>query len=39
MMIAFLGYVLAWGHMSFWAGTVITGLFFFVPDILFFLSG
>jgi ubiquinol-cytochrome c reductase cytochrome b subunit len=25
--------------MSFWAGTVITGLFFFVPDILFFLSG
>jgi ubiquinol-cytochrome c reductase cytochrome b subunit len=39
MAIAFLGYVLAWGHMSFWAGTVITSLFAFMPDIMLFLSG
>jgi quinol-cytochrome oxidoreductase complex cytochrome b subunit len=39
MAIAFLGYVLAWGYMSFWAGTVISALFFFVPDIMLFLSG
>jgi len=31
MAIAFLGYVLAWGQMSFWGGTVITNLFSSVP--------
>jgi quinol-cytochrome oxidoreductase complex cytochrome b subunit len=29
--IAFLGYVLAWGQMSFWGGTVITNLIACVP--------
>jgi len=28
---AFLGYVLPWGQMSFWAATVITSLFSVVP--------
>ena len=28
---AFLGYVLPWGQMSFWAGAVITNLFSVVP--------
>ena len=28
---AFMGYVLPWGQMSFWAGTVITNLFSSVP--------
>jgi len=28
---AFLGYVLPWGQMSFWAATVITNLFTAVP--------
>ena len=28
---AFLGYVLPWGQMSFWAATVITGLFGAIP--------
>lgn len=28
---AFLGYVLPWGQMSFWAATVITSLFSAVP--------
>lgn len=31
MVIAFLGYVLTWGQMSFWGGTVITNLFSSVP--------
>lgn len=31
MAIAFLGYVLPWGQMSFWGATVITKLFSAVP--------
>jgi len=31
MMTAFMGYVLPWGQMSFWAATVITNLFSAVP--------
>ncbi len=31
MMAAFMGYVLPWGQMSFWAATVITNLFSAVP--------
>jgi quinol-cytochrome oxidoreductase complex cytochrome b subunit len=38
---AFLGYVLPWGQMSFWAAMVITNLFTALPfigqDILFLL--
>ncbi len=30
---AFMGYVLPWGQMSFWAATVITGLFSAIPFI------
>lgn len=30
---AFLGYVLPWGQMSFWAATVITNLFTAIPYI------
>lgn len=28
---AFLGYVLPWGQMSFWAGAVITNFFSVIP--------
>ncbi|MFQ5775481.1 MAG: cytochrome bc complex cytochrome b subunit [Kiloniellaceae bacterium] len=31
MMTAFMGYVLPWGQMSFWAATVITNLFSAIP--------
>lgn len=31
MAVAFLGYVLPWGQMSFWAATVITNLFSAIP--------
>ena len=31
MMTAFMGYVLPWGQMSFWAATVITNLFTAIP--------
>jgi len=33
MATAFLGYVLPWGQMSFWAATVITNLFSAIPNI------
>ncbi len=33
MATAFMGYVLPWGQMSFWAATVITGLFSAIPII------
>nr|YP_010239136.1 cytochrome b [Atypus karschi]QTH31105.1 cytochrome b [Atypus karschi] len=33
MMVAFLGYVLPWGQMSFWAATVITNLLSAIPII------
>ena len=43
MGIAFMGYVLPWGQMSFWAASVITGLLDVVPvygiQILYFLIG
>jgi ubiquinol-cytochrome c reductase cytochrome b subunit len=43
MATAFLGYVLPWGQMSFWAATVITNLFSAIPvigtKIVFFLWG
>jgi len=39
MMTAFLGYVLAWGQMSFWGSTVITNLFSSVPCLIMWLSG
>jgi quinol-cytochrome oxidoreductase complex cytochrome b subunit len=31
MMVSFLGYVLPWGQMSFWAATVITNLLYVIP--------
>nr|YP_003331189.1 cytochrome b [Rotaria rotatoria]ACT21458.1 cytochrome b [Rotaria rotatoria] len=31
MMVSFLGYVLPWGQMSFWAATVITNLIYVIP--------
>lgn len=43
MLIAFLGYVLPWGQMSFWAATVITSLVsvlpFFGNDLLLYIWG
>lgn len=36
---AFLGYVLAWGNMSFWAATVITSLVTVIPAGLDILGG
>lgn len=42
-MTAFMGYVLPWGQMSFWAATVITNLFSAIPfvgiDIVYWLWG
>jgi len=29
--VSFLGYVLPWGQMSFWAATVITNLLYVIP--------
>jgi len=29
--VSFLGYVLPWGQMSFWAATVITNLIYVIP--------
>nr|YP_009660726.1 cytochrome b [Loxosceles similis]QCS26179.1 cytochrome b [Loxosceles similis] len=37
MAVAFLGYVLPWGQMSYWAATVITNLFSAVPFVGFIL--
>jgi ubiquinol-cytochrome c reductase cytochrome b subunit len=34
MMVAFLGYVLVWGMMSYWGGTVITNLIFLIPCLI-----
>jgi ubiquinol-cytochrome c reductase cytochrome b subunit len=39
MAIAFLGYVLAWGQMSFWGGTVITNLLSSVPCLIEWMCG
>ena len=43
MAIAFLGYILPWGQMSFWGATVITNLFSAIPfignDLAFWLWG
>ena len=43
MAVAFIGYVLPWGQMSFWGATVITNLFSVIPfvgqDIVFWLWG
>ena len=39
MAIAFLGYVLTWGQMSFWGGTVITNLLCSVPGLLEWMCG
>ncbi len=32
MAAAFMGYVLPWGQMSFWAASVITGLLSAIPE-------
>lgn len=37
--IAFLGYVLPWGQMSFWGATVITNLLYFIPGMIAWLCG
>jgi ubiquinol-cytochrome c reductase cytochrome b subunit len=39
MATAFMGYVLPWGQMSFWAATVITNLLSGVPSVVPFLCG
>merc|ERR1712002_1250886 len=39
MVTAFQGYVLTWGQMSFWGGTVITNLFCFLPCIIEWMCG
>ncbi len=39
IIIAFMGYVLPWGQMSYWAATVILNLFSFLPDFLNWVSG
>jgi ubiquinol-cytochrome c reductase cytochrome b subunit len=39
MAISFMGYILAWGQMSLWGGTVITNLFSFVPCLIEWLCG
>jgi ubiquinol-cytochrome c reductase cytochrome b subunit len=39
MLIAFIGYILTWGQMSFWGGTVIMNIFLCVPSLMYFLLG
>ena len=39
MAISFLGYVLTWGHMSFWGGTVISNLLCCVPCCVYVMLG
>lgn len=39
MAIAFLGYVLPNGQMSYWGATVITNLFYWIPDFVILLLG
>ncbi|KAF8817723.1 cytochrome b, partial [Cardiosporidium cionae] len=39
IMTAFMGYVLPWGQMSYWAATVILNLFSFLPSLLIWISG
>ena len=34
MLIAFLGYLLIWGMMSYWGGTVLTNLLFLIPCLI-----
>ena len=39
MAIAFMGYVLPWGQMSYWGATVITNLLSSVPGLVYWLGG
>jgi ubiquinol-cytochrome c reductase cytochrome b subunit len=39
IVIAFLGYVLPWGQMSYWGATVITNVLSFIPDIVEWICG
>ena len=39
MAIAFLGYILPFGQMSFWGATVITNLFSFLPYLIEWICG
>jgi len=39
MAIAFMGYVLPWGQMSFWGATVITNLFSMIPSFVPWVCG
>merc|ERR1712159_25576 len=39
LVIAFLGYVLPWGQMSFWGATVITNVLSVVPDLVEWICG
>merc|ERR1711887_226595 len=39
IVIAFLGYVLPWGQMSYWSATVITNVLSFIPDIVEWICG
>jgi len=39
MMIGFIGYVITWGQMSFWGGTVITNIFIVIPCSIAWMCG
>lgn len=39
MLVAFLGYVLVWGMMSYWGGTVITNLLSLMPCLIEYVCG
>jgi len=39
IMISFIGYVLTWGQLSFWGGTVIISIILFIPNLLRWLYG
>jgi len=39
LLIAFLGYVLAWGQMSYWGAIVITNVFVFIPCLIELICG
>lgn len=39
MLVAFLGYILVWGMMSYWGGTVITNLLSLMPCLIEYVCG
>ena len=39
MIIAFIGYILTWGQMSYWGSTVILNIFYCIPSLVYSIIG